>query len=277
MGGEGSDRATLFSAASSGSGKRRPRRDARARIPRHAFGLKKYLGRCSPVVSKTSDNDDATASLGDSEVLSVQHSVCEPIPAFCQAPEDGTHDSAMPRDAFTPAGATRDGVGVSETLSSKVAFDTGSVTGAGAGRRQEARDVFEDDPSGAELTHDAVELPIEARPCAFTQAATSTCHGEVLAGESARENSASGVESKFTEGIACDLSYVVEDVCSGVAVGEHAAGMPVDLREHRRVDPGTLERDIDAADARERRHVLQVVVHRAPPRRASARRMTPGM
>jgi hypothetical protein len=37
-----------------------------------------------------SDNEHTAASLGHSEVLSVQHSVGEPIPEFDQPPEDGT-------------------------------------------------------------------------------------------------------------------------------------------------------------------------------------------
>jgi hypothetical protein len=63
-------------------------------MPRAAVGLKKYFCR-SGRVSKTSDNDDATASLGNSEVLSVQHSVGEAIPAFAQPPQDGTHPPAV--------------------------------------------------------------------------------------------------------------------------------------------------------------------------------------
>lgn len=37
-----------------------------------------------------SDKEDATASLGHSEVLSVQHSVGEAIPELSHRPEDGT-------------------------------------------------------------------------------------------------------------------------------------------------------------------------------------------
>lgn len=37
-----------------------------------------------------SDNEDATALLGDSKVLSVQNAVCEPIPEDAQEPEEGT-------------------------------------------------------------------------------------------------------------------------------------------------------------------------------------------
>jgi hypothetical protein len=50
--------------------------------------LKKYFGRWSPVVSKISDNEDATASLGYSEVLSVQHPVADAIPALPKRCED---------------------------------------------------------------------------------------------------------------------------------------------------------------------------------------------
>jgi hypothetical protein len=49
--------------------------------------LKKYRCGTSPV-SKISDNEDATASLWNSEVLSVKNSVGEPIPEFPQPSEE---------------------------------------------------------------------------------------------------------------------------------------------------------------------------------------------
>jgi hypothetical protein len=58
-------------------------------IHAQARALKKNRCGTSPV-SKISDNEDATASLGHSEILSVKHSVGEPIPAFDHAPEEGT-------------------------------------------------------------------------------------------------------------------------------------------------------------------------------------------
>ena len=101
LGGQGAgvvpEAATDSNAASSSGGSARPRRDARRKIPWQAFGLKEYLCRCAPVVSKTSDNDDSTAALGDSEMASVQHSVGEPIPALSQGPEDGSHVPSSPR------------------------------------------------------------------------------------------------------------------------------------------------------------------------------------
>jgi hypothetical protein len=38
-----------------------------------------------------SDKEDTTATLGNSEELSVQNSVGDPIPEFPQRPDDGTH------------------------------------------------------------------------------------------------------------------------------------------------------------------------------------------
>jgi hypothetical protein len=66
-----------------------PLLSARRRIPAQAFWLKKYRCGTTPV-SKVSDNEHTTAALGHSEVLSVQHSIGEPIPELAQAPEEGT-------------------------------------------------------------------------------------------------------------------------------------------------------------------------------------------
>jgi hypothetical protein len=63
-------------------------------MPSQAFGLKKYRGRPGEVGgSKMSPSDDehSSPSLGNSEVLSVQHSVGPPIPEVCQRPDDGAH------------------------------------------------------------------------------------------------------------------------------------------------------------------------------------------
>jgi hypothetical protein len=58
-------------------------------MPRQAVALKKYRAG-TPVVSKMSDNEDAAAALWNSEVLSVQNSVGEPIPEFAHRSEDGS-------------------------------------------------------------------------------------------------------------------------------------------------------------------------------------------
>ena len=57
-------------------------------MPEQAFALKKNRRGTSPV-SKISDNEDATAPLWYSEVLSVKNPVGEPIPEFCQPSEEG--------------------------------------------------------------------------------------------------------------------------------------------------------------------------------------------
>jgi hypothetical protein len=88
------------SASASCGGSSRPRFAARRRIPRAALGLKKYLDR-SGRVSKTSDKEDATAALGDSEPLSIQNSPRHAVPEVIQVPEDGT-EIASPADRQEP-------------------------------------------------------------------------------------------------------------------------------------------------------------------------------
>jgi len=58
-------------------------------MPLQAVALKKYRCGTSPV-SKMSDNEHAAPPLWNSKVLSVKHSVGEPIPEFDQPPEYGT-------------------------------------------------------------------------------------------------------------------------------------------------------------------------------------------
>jgi hypothetical protein len=86
--GNGPD-ATAFSADVRGVGNFVPLFSLRRKMPRQALALKKNRCGASPI-SKASDNEHAAASLGHSEVLSVKHSVGEPIPEFDQAPENGT-------------------------------------------------------------------------------------------------------------------------------------------------------------------------------------------
>ena len=63
-----------------------PRFLARRRIPRAAVGLKKNRGGAWG--SKTSDNEQTVAALGDSEKLAVKHTPRHPIPA-------GDHENAQ--------------------------------------------------------------------------------------------------------------------------------------------------------------------------------------
>jgi hypothetical protein len=113
-------RATCSNAVRSKGGNARARRSARRKIPAQAFALKKYR-RGSLPRSKMSDNEDATASLGHSEELSVQHSSGATIPEVRQRPDDG---------AKVPS----------------------------AVRRQDTRDVFPDSPSGPKTASKLAKL-----------------------------------------------------------------------------------------------------------------------
>jgi hypothetical protein len=73
-------------------GKVFPRFSARRSIPRHALALKKYRCGTTPV-SKMSDKEDATAALGNSNVLSVKNSVGEPIP---ELPQESDKEAKRP-------------------------------------------------------------------------------------------------------------------------------------------------------------------------------------
>ena len=64
-----------------------PRFSALLSIPSQAVRLKKNLCGISPV-SRMSDSEDSTASLGDSKVLSVKNSPRDMIPAFLPFPEN---------------------------------------------------------------------------------------------------------------------------------------------------------------------------------------------
>jgi hypothetical protein len=136
-------RAVCSSAAFSAGGNALPLRPALLNIPAHAVGLKKNLGGSTPV-SKTPDKDDSTATLRDSEVLSVQHSVSEPIPEFDQRPEEGTK--------------------VPSTI-----------------RTEDTWHVFPDDPSGLELISKSKKDEGEVAPWVFESFAESG-DGEGLAG-----------------------------------------------------------------------------------------------
>src|SRR5690606_7734476 len=82
----GSESATRASAAAKCSGNAFPRLAARRIIPAHAYGLKEYLDATS--VSKTSDKEHATASLGNSEPLRIKHAPSH-IPAIrCRGPSE---------------------------------------------------------------------------------------------------------------------------------------------------------------------------------------------
>ena len=65
--------AAAVNAICNGSGNSRPRFSARRRMPRHAFGLKKYRGGIDAVSSTEANDEHAAPSLGQSEVLSIEN------------------------------------------------------------------------------------------------------------------------------------------------------------------------------------------------------------
>jgi hypothetical protein len=86
--------ATACKARRKVGGKSFPRFSARRSMPLQAVALKKY--RCGILpVSKMPDNEDATAALGNSKVLSVQNSVSEPIPELPQPSDEGSKRSGF--------------------------------------------------------------------------------------------------------------------------------------------------------------------------------------
>ena len=142
-------RATRSNAIRSKGGNTLARFAARRRIPAQAFALKKYRCGTTPV-SKMSNNEDATAPLGHSEELSVQHSPGATIPEFCQRSDDGA----------------------------KV---------APAVRGQNTGDVFPDDPPRSQAASKPAKLDGQVAT-RILQAAASSGEGEGLAGSSSGQN-----------------------------------------------------------------------------------------
>jgi hypothetical protein len=157
-------------------------------MPVAAFGLKKYFDRCGPV-SKTSGKKDSVASLGDSEVLSVQHSPAKAIPESLQRPDDGTHCPSVGSHASAEAGTALRGVIdmggedadsvpllPSSAPNSAACPDAGIVTRARADGRQETGDVLEKEPAWAQLAGQPHDMPEQPRACA-AQARAASRHG----------------------------------------------------------------------------------------------------
>src|SRR5215472_9145283 len=79
--------ASLWRASCKREGNVLPLRSARRRMPAAALADSQYR-RGTGLVSKTADNEHATATLGHSEVTRVQNSVRPPVPELAQAHEN---------------------------------------------------------------------------------------------------------------------------------------------------------------------------------------------
>src|SRR5690606_10510708 len=117
-------------------------------MPIQAFAESEYFG--SGDSSRMSDNEHTTAPLRHSEVLAVKYSPDHAIPALGKRPDDRFKVCA-------------------------------------ASTREEPRDVFCDNPGGAEFANEPFHFPPE-RATVISQASALSCNAVRLAGESSHEN-----------------------------------------------------------------------------------------
>jgi hypothetical protein len=213
-------------------GRTRPRRSALRRIPPAARGFKKNLGWTLP--SKMSDNEDAAAALGDSEILSVEESPDD------APPRPGCHTS--PSDS---GGGNRDGCAHEGTHDLHEVHSP--VTGEGAPH------VLPDgplDPEGVPDSHEREEQsgPLAAKPGSPAGAA------EVLTRGSPDEHvglPAAPLPDLVggTLGPVRELRDVVVDRDSRPMPGEHASPPPVPLAQSDRPESATVKPQVFPADA----------------------------
>ena len=128
-------------ATSKADGNTRPRRCARLRIPAAALGLKKNRAGTVVESSSTDDNEHATATLGDSEILAIENPV-----------------GALSKPAVGQCG--KDGVKISSSV-----------------RRKQPSNIFKHHPSRFEFSRNPHNLPEQPRPRADESfALTSYAH-----------------------------------------------------------------------------------------------------
>jgi hypothetical protein len=116
-------------------------------MPEQAFAESKYFG--SGDASRMSDNEQAAPSLRNSEVLAVQYSPADAIPELNKGADDGAE-----------------------------------IPSSSAG--EQARYIFSDNPGGAQVSNEPVELPPE-RATVANQSLALSCNAVVLARESSAE------------------------------------------------------------------------------------------
>jgi hypothetical protein len=116
------------------------------------------------------------------------------MPEFSQRPEDGTHCSPVDLHAASAASSPASAESSPNRVRVSASGSADIESGATADRRQEARDVFQDEPPGPKIGSEANDLEEQARACS-TQAKTTTRQGEILAGPPSGENSTGRTES----------------------------------------------------------------------------------
>lgn len=127
------------------------------------------------------DNEDATATLGDSEVSSVKHT---PSCGSVRSDADAAVAPTILRDDGFPAGEVAE-----DELKSGSCSQSGSVVGVGVSVcREKSGDVLENQPVGSKALSEAYELSVEATSCSLSQTSTAAGHADVCAGESSGED-----------------------------------------------------------------------------------------
>lgn len=164
--------ATALRACAKASGNFLSRLSARRSIPAHAFGLKEYRDRWSPVVSRISDNEQTLPALRHgarvcvhSDILSVQDAPACRIPAPFQGVEKCPEITVL------------------VTFPSLLDFLIVRRTGPG---RMYARDILPNDPAGAESASKEAKLDGQIATCVI-QARAPAGDGEALAGGASNE------------------------------------------------------------------------------------------
>jgi hypothetical protein len=181
---------------------------ARRRIPLAAFWLKQYLNNSSRHGSRTSDNEHATASLWDSEVLSVKH-----------APDGDTLRTDT--DAAGPPSVD----GNSRFVSGESSEDGGKVSASIAG--ESSSDILPNHPRGPEFISDSALL-VEQSTSLSTQSSTLSSHGKVLTWTPSHDEVGKSCpvgDESFTRYVL----YVVVDRDSRIVFTKDAPRLRVDL------------------------------------------------
>ena len=194
----------------------------RARYACHWRGISQELH--AGVASKTGDQEEAAAALGDSEILSIKHPSASQITAFGKGPDH--------------------------------VFKVSAIVDS-----EQPRDVFNDHPLRPELPDDAHPFPEEAAALSGEAGASPVAAGvahdaDVLAGE------AEGDAIDGPEVPGADVAHVAKLASSGKSVSEGSPIFKVQFDLPDALPAGALEAEIESADAGKEASVGESMRHR---------------
>jgi hypothetical protein len=128
-------------------------------MPLHAVGERKYFG--SGFGSKMADKEHALPSLGQAEVLRVQHPPGPHIPDFLKPLKDDRHVAPRMASKHSFTGAADSALitafSLAEPLMDSAKSSNGSAASASTAGQQ-ARDVLDENERGTECRQNACEL-----------------------------------------------------------------------------------------------------------------------